>query len=248
MGRERAQISWDENGVPCSRVFDDKYFCQQNGYADAVHIFCDGNDLPERFSRLDPQQAGEFTIIETGFGTGLDFCCAWQVFEAHAPASWRLRFVSLERYPISGDELARALTLWPVLSAYAEALKACYTPEGKVGDWTLASGRVRLIVVFDDAPAALERMRQENLAPHGADAFFLDGFAPSKNPGMWSGDVFAALVPLSRSGTTFATFTVAGSVRRGLEHQGFQVRKVPGHGRKNQILTGVFQGQAKEKI
>ena len=101
-------------------------------------------------------------------------------------------------------------------------------------------GRVHLTVVFGDAAIALQRIKQDGLAGGGADAWFLDGFAPACNPGMWTHEVFAAVAALSRPGTTLSTFTVAGFVRRGLEAKGFAVKKVPGHGKKKQILTAVF--------
>ena len=102
-------------------------------------------------------------------------------------------------------------------------------------------GRVRVTVVFDDAAAGLRRIREGKIAPDGVDACFLDGFAPSKNPAMWSPQVFREVAALSKPGTTFSTFTVAGSVRRGLEACGFSLQKMPGHGKKRQILTGVFR-------
>lgn len=234
-------LRWGANGVPYSIAFNDQYFCQDNGYVEAVHVCCRGNSLQERFSALDPVCPGTFTIMETGFGTGLDFCCARQLWEQCAPPSWNLHFVSLELYPLQKKDIARALALWPALAALGQELAAQYEPlPGLVRDWYFHDRRVRLTIVFDDAPAALKRIKAEDLAPQGADAWFLDGFAPSKNPAMWSDQVFEAMAVLSKPGTTLSTFTVAGFVRRGLEAQGFKVRKVPAHGKKNQMLTGVY--------
>jgi len=236
------KVVWDERGVPRSPVFNDKYFCEHNGLADAEHIFCDGNRLRERFSALDPQQAGVFTIIETGFGTGLDFCMIWQIWDTEAPVSWRLRFVSIELYPLSKVDIGQALQVWPVLTRYREALLSVYdpAPPGRVLRAVLDDGRVSLDLVFDEVQIALSRIKDEGLAPQGADAFFLDGFAPSRNPGMWVPEIFAAAAGLSRAGTTFATFTAAGHVRRGLAAAGFSVRRPSGYAGKKDILTGVF--------
>ena len=119
-----ASVIWDESGMPHSVVFDDKYFCRDSGYEEALYVACGGNHLRERFMALDPLVKGEFTIIETGFGTGLDFCCAWQLWENCAPASWTLHFISVELYPLSADQILRALSLWPCLSPHKEQLAA----------------------------------------------------------------------------------------------------------------------------
>lgn len=183
-----------------------------------------------------------FTIIETGFGTGLDLCCAWEAWDAFAPASWKLSFVSLELFPVRTEDVGRALGLWPKLAKYREALLAQYAPSpGGVQKMSFAGGRVHLAVVFDEAVSALKRIREGGLAPNGADAWFLDGFGPSKNPDMWREEVFTEVAALSRPGTTFSTFTVAGHVRRLLTKHGFAVQKVPAHGKKRQMLAGTFQ-------
>ncbi|MEI8011562.1 MAG: tRNA (5-methylaminomethyl-2-thiouridine)(34)-methyltransferase MnmD [Candidatus Omnitrophota bacterium] len=234
-------ISWDGQGAPYAEAFGDKYFCTEDGYAEAVHVGCGGNRLRERFTALNAAASGVFTIVETGFGTGLDFSCAWELWRECAPVSWQLHFVSLELYPLTPDQLDRALSCWDNLSFAREALAAQYNPvPGRVMTNIFESGRVRLTVVFDDVVTALKRIKTEAIVPQGADAFYLDGFAPSLNPAMWADDVFKGVAALSRPGTTFSTFTVAGFVRRGLQLSGFDVEKIPGHGRKKHILTGVF--------
>lgn len=243
MPEHASQIRWNEHGVPHSVAFDDQYFCKDNGYEEGIHVCCHGNSLRGRFLKLDPALKGTFTILETGFGTGLDFCCAWELWDQCAPSSWTLHFLSVELFPLSAEDMARALSLWPSLSAYTAQLLEQYQPcDGKIQDMSLSGGRVRLTLVVDDAAAGLGRIKKENFAPQGADACFLDGFAPSKNPRMWSQEVFNGVAALSRKGTTLSTFTVAGAVRRGLEASGFTVQKIPGHGKKKQILTAVFSG------
>jgi tRNA 5-methylaminomethyl-2-thiouridine biosynthesis bifunctional protein len=240
----QSPLRWDEGGVPYSTLFDDKYFCTRNGYADARHVFCDGNDLTARFKELDPSAKGVFTIGETGFGTGLDFCAARQLWEECAPASWSLHFVSLERYPLSVEDIERALAPWSALALQGRDLLARYSvdPSGML-DVRFEGSRVRLTVIFDDVVPALERLKRDAVMPKGADAWFLDGFAPSRNPEMWTPEVFAGVAQLSRAGTTFATFTVAGHVRRGLDAAGFDVRRVPGYAGKRNILTGTFRSR-----
>ena len=238
------KISWDNAGLPHSVAFDDKYFCKQNGYAESIHVSCHGNNLQERFSKLDPSLKGVFTIIETGFGTGLSFCCAWELWDKFAPASWALHFISVELYPLSVEDVSRALSLWPQLSKYQEQLLAQYQPPGgNKAEWYFTDSRLRLTLMKDDVVVALKRIKDESIAPQGADAWFLNGFAPSKNPKMWSIEVFQGMKPLSRKGTTFSTFTVAGFVRRGLQEQGFVLEKIKGYGEKKEALTGIFTGE-----
>ena len=238
-----ASVCWDNQGAPYSEIFGDKYFCTEDGYAEAVHVGCGGNRLQARFEALDPLSPGVFTIMETGFGTGLDFCCAWELWRACAPASWQLRFISVELYPLAKDQLARALGCWERLSFGMEALLQQYDPLYRnIMSYVFDEGRVHLTVVVGDVVAALQRIKQDGLAGKGADAWFLDGFAPARNPGMWTPEVFAGVAALSRPGTTLSTFTAAGIVRRGLEASGFRVTKAPGHGRKKHILTGIFAG------
>lgn len=238
---QTAKIRWDEHGTPHALVFDDQYFCKDNGYAEGIHVCCHGNSLRERFSELDRGVQGTFTILETGFGTGLDFCCAWELWDQCAPLSWTLHFISVELFPLLSEDIDRALGLWPSLLPYKTELLSQYRPlSGDIGGMSFSGGRVHLTLVFDDAAAGLVLIKDKGFAPQGADACFLDGFAPSKNPGMWSPEVFAGVAALSKPGTTFSTFTVAGAVRRGLEAAGFTVRKIPGHGKKKQILAGTF--------
>ncbi len=106
-----AQLDWDDQGRPHSRVFDDVYFSDQSGLEETRYVFLEQNRLQERFAALPA--GGRLVIGETGFGTGLNFLCAWQLFEQHAVAGARLHFVSVEKYPLSHADLQRALALWP---------------------------------------------------------------------------------------------------------------------------------------
>lgn len=238
----KAYIFWDEEGLPHSSQFGDKFFCQENGFEETMFVSCGANQLPQRFAALDPKAKGVFTILETGFGTGLNFCCAWKIWREYAPRSWTLSFVSLDRYPMTADQMNRALSLWSILDEYRQQLVSVYAPqeEGK-RVMPLDQGRVVLTIVFDEVVSALKQMKAQHIVGVGADAIFFDGFSPAKNPQMWSYEVFQAAYEAGRQGTTFATFTVAGWVRRNLMQAGFVVEKVKGYGTKKHILIGTRQ-------
>nr|WP_199067426.1 bifunctional tRNA (5-methylaminomethyl-2-thiouridine)(34)-methyltransferase MnmD/FAD-dependent 5-carboxymethylaminomethyl-2-thiouridine(34) oxidoreductase MnmC [Chromobacterium sp. ASV5] len=227
---QHAQLDW-QDGQPHSVVFGDVYFSRDAGLDETRHVFLKHNQLEERFAALPAD--GQFCIAETGFGTGLNFLCAWQLFEQAAPPSARLHFVSAEKFPLTPADLARALSLWPELADHAAALLRQY--DTLTPGWhrlPLAGGRVTLTLLIGDVLDVLPELEA------CVDAWFLDGFAPSKNPEMWQTALFEEMARLSRPGASFATFTSAGVVRRGLAAAGFEVRKAPGHGDKRHISHG----------
>ncbi|MGM1051714.1 MAG: bifunctional tRNA (5-methylaminomethyl-2-thiouridine)(34)-methyltransferase MnmD/FAD-dependent 5-carboxymethylaminomethyl-2-thiouridine(34) oxidoreductase MnmC [Pseudomonadota bacterium] len=233
-GMVTARLDWrrDDTGeeAPRSADFDDVYFSRHDGRAETEHVFLGGNRLPERFASW--QEMRPFVIGESGFGTGLNMLCAWACFDVHAPAEARLHLVSTEKFPLCREDLARALAIWPDLAHRAQALLAQW-PEPVAGVHRLwLDPRVTLDLHFGDAAERLV------LLDGRIDAWFLDGFAPSKNPEMWQPKLFEAMAARSRPGATFATYTCAGSVKRGLKAAGFAWRKVPGFGRKREMLTG----------
>ncbi|KAB0498532.1 bifunctional tRNA (5-methylaminomethyl-2-thiouridine)(34)-methyltransferase MnmD/FAD-dependent 5-carboxymethylaminomethyl-2-thiouridine(34) oxidoreductase MnmC [Pseudomonas moorei] len=230
-----AQLDWDDQGRPYSRVFDDVYFSDKSGLDETRYVFIEQNRLAERFAALP--QDGRLVIGETGFGTGLNFLCAWQVFEQHAAADARLHFVSVEKYPLSPADLQRALALWPELKPFADQLLAQYVAIHQgFQRLTLANGRVTLTLLIGDA---LEQLPQLDAR---IDAWFLDGFAPAKNPDMWTAELFAELARLAAPGSTISTFTSTGWVRRLLNAAGFKMKRTPGIGHKWEILRGEFLG------
>ncbi len=235
-------IRWDDRGVPHSIHFRDKYFCTQNGYEEYRHISGHGNGLLQRFSDLNPSENGIFTIIETGFGTGMCFCCIWELWDQYAPKSWTLHFISIELYPLSADDLDRALSVWPALEKYRHILSKQYQPFSHgIRDFYFDEKRVHLTIVFEDVVEALKKIHQQNASGIKAEAWLLNGFSPFANPQMWTTEVFLGMAKLSQTGTTLSTFTVAGHVRRGLEAAGFQLEKIPGYGTKKQMLRGCFK-------
>ncbi|WP_130907487.1 bifunctional tRNA (5-methylaminomethyl-2-thiouridine)(34)-methyltransferase MnmD/FAD-dependent 5-carboxymethylaminomethyl-2-thiouridine(34) oxidoreductase MnmC [Pseudomonas sp. Sample_16] len=234
-----AQLDWDDQGRPYSRVFDDVYFSDQSGLDETRYVFIEQNRLAERFAALSP--GGRLVIGETGFGTGLNFLCAWQVFEQHAAPDARLHFVSVEKYPLSLADLQRALALWPQLKVFADQLLAQYVAIHQgFQRLTLANGRVTLTLLIGDA---LEQLPQLD-GP--IDAWFLDGFAPAKNPDMWTAELFVELARLAAPGSTISTFTSTGWVRRLLNAAGFKMKRTPGIGHKWEILRGEFLGWPQE--
>ncbi|UBM26536.1 bifunctional tRNA (5-methylaminomethyl-2-thiouridine)(34)-methyltransferase MnmD/FAD-dependent 5-carboxymethylaminomethyl-2-thiouridine(34) oxidoreductase MnmC [Pseudomonas sp. p1(2021b)] len=235
-----AQIDWDDQGRPHSRQYDDVYFSKNEGVEETEHVFLEQNRLRERFANLAPGTC--LVIGETGFGTGMNFYCAWQLFAEHAPPEARLHFVSVEKYPLTRDDLARAVQLWPDLAPYWQPLLEQYVAvHGGFQPFSFEDGRVTLTLLVGDV---LEQLPQLD-AP--VDAWFLDGFAPAKNPDMWTPELFAQLARLSRPGTTLATFTTTGWVRRALIAAGFAMRKVPGIGKKWEVMHGAFQGWPAEQ-
>lgn len=224
------QLSWGDDGAPHSDQFSDVYFDQESGLEESRHVFIKNNQLVERWARC---QQSAFVIAETGFGTGLNFLCTWHAFLEHAPCDKQLHFISVEKFPLTKEMLSDALKMWPSLSSFSAELIDAY-PDVCHGFHRveLEQGRVQLTLWFGDAEDGFAALNAD------VDAWFLDGFAPSKNPEMWTDTLFQHIHRLSHQGTTFSTFTAAGIVRRGLKSVGFDVRKVKGFGQKREMTVG----------
>ncbi|MDB5490603.1 MAG: 5-methylaminomethyl-2-thiouridine-forming enzyme mnmC [Micavibrio sp.] len=219
--------------IPYSQIFDDIYFSRESGIDETRHVFLKNNALPESWA-----QKKQFTIAETGFGTGLNFLVAWAAFEETASPGAVLDYVSFELYPLTAEEIGAALGDWR--GAFGDRLDRLvkHYPLRIPGWHRIDFGRVRLTLIFDDVNDAIPRLN----IPRGVDAWFLDGFAPSKNPGMWTPVLFSNMARLSHTGTTLASFTAAGLVKNGLREAGFTIEKVRGYGRKRDMITGRFNG------
>lgn len=254
-------VRWDENGQPISPQFDDVYFSKLSGIDETHYVFLEGNELPTRWLEKTSQHASHFAIGETGFGTGLNFLCAWKLWKSTALSkNSNLHFYSVEKFPLNRDELRRALNLWPTLSDLAQELIEQYPPQPARGFHRLIldQGNVTLTIFFGEAsegfsqwqaisnPGNLVKSQFHSLSgiPAKIDAWFLDGFAPAKNPEMWTEALFNSLANLSGPNTTFATFTAAGIVRRGLSAAGFDCRKIKGFAHKREMLIGQFSESA----
>lgn len=229
---QTAALEW-RDGQPYSKVFEDVYFSSDNGLLETEHVFIQGNNIPNRWQTFS---SSHFTILETGFGTGLNFLCACTQWLKHAPESAVLQFISVEKYPLAPADMSIALQHWPTLTPVTEALLLQYETLLNEGSITLFNQRVKLTMLLGDASECLSNLDIK------ADAWFLDGFSPSKNPDMWQPVLFEYMARLSHASTTFATFTSAGFVRRGLAAAGFNVNKQPGFGRKREMISGNFAG------
>ncbi len=239
---KNAELGWNESGTPVSDQFDDVYFSNVNGLEETRYVFLKKNHLPERWQEFDQRR---FVIGETGFGTGLNFLAVWQWFSefrrAHPEATLKeLHFVSFEKYPLSQADLKKAHQAWPELAAYAEQLQKHYPPAvPECHRIVLEDGAITLDLWFGDIKDCMPQV------PYGesglVDAWFLDGFAPSKNPEMWNQDLFNGMAKLAKLDCTVATFTAAGFVRRGLMEAGFSMTKVKGFGTKREMIAGVME-------
>lgn len=215
-----------------SAHFDDIYFSPDDGLAETRHVFLDGNDLPANW-----QNKKNFTIFETGFGTGLNFLATWDLFEKTRQENQVLHYVSVEKYPLAADQIRGALSHWQgELGDKLEALLRQYPLRIQGFHRLSLAPHVQLTLLFDDVNMALD----EVVIPGGVNAWFLDGFAPAKNPDMWSDHLFSGMKRLSAPEATVATFTAAGAVRRGLAENGFEVWKDKGFGRKRDMVKARF--------
>ena len=225
-----ATLAFDSSGTPYSEKFGDVYHSADSGPDQARHVFLRGNDLPARWAG-----ARTFTIVETGFGMGLNFMATWAAWRSDPSRCQRLHFVSVERHPFERADLAAVHARYPEFHELSAELCAAW-PLAIAGTHRLhlGDGQITLTLVFADILDALRNLR------FGADAFYLDGFAPERNPDMWSPSAMKGLARLARPGATLATYTIARSVRDALAAAGFAVDKSAGFGRKRDMLTGRF--------
>lgn len=230
-----ANVDW-QGDTPFSQRFGDGYFSRDDGPGESRAVFIEGNHLPARFARLSPGDL--FVIGETGFGTGLNMLLAADLFTRVAPPGARLSLISAERHPLRARDLARALRAWPELVQLADRLQAEYPPLTPGYHRLRPAHNIDLTLMFGDAGTMWRNSDAK------VDAWFLDGFAPDRNPQLWQPRLLETLARHSRPGTTLATFTVAGAVRRALGEAGFEVRRHPGFGRKRQRLEGHLPGDS----
>ncbi|WP_032114703.1 bifunctional tRNA (5-methylaminomethyl-2-thiouridine)(34)-methyltransferase MnmD/FAD-dependent 5-carboxymethylaminomethyl-2-thiouridine(34) oxidoreductase MnmC [Candidatus Arsenophonus nilaparvatae] len=235
----QAKLSWNEQDIPISEHFGDVYYSNQNGLEESRYVFLAGNQLPNRFFS---HSAKQYVIAETGFGTGLNFMAVCQLFiqfRQQAPNNQLqlLHYISFEKYPLSITDLLRVHQCWPELATFSKQICRQW-PQSLPGCHRIVmeNGAIILDLWFGDINIQLPQLKSNFF--NKIDSWFLDGFAPAKNPQMWSEQLFTTMANWGRDGCTFATFTSAGIVRRGLEKAGFQVKKIKGFGRKREMLTG----------
>ncbi|MDO9639482.1 MAG: tRNA (5-methylaminomethyl-2-thiouridine)(34)-methyltransferase MnmD [Pseudotabrizicola sp.] len=214
-------LDWRDGAIPVSRRFDDPYFSLTDGLAETRHVFLAGNGLPDRLR-------DGFHIAELGFGTGLNLLAVLLAWAGTGRAG-TLRYTSFEAYPMEAEDIARALAHFPE----AQAVAGPFLAQWADGARRFSMPGVEVEVIIGDARDTLP------LWPGLADAWFLDGFSPAKNPELWSPGIMAEVGRHTAAGGTFATYTAAGHVRRALSDAGFSVTRQPGHGRKRHMTSGV---------
>ena len=221
-GNQTAELDWTEGFVPVSTRFGDPYFSLGGGLAETRHVFLAGNGLPGRFHP-------GFHIAELGFGTGLNMLASLMAWRASGQ-SGPLRYTSFEAYPMAATDIARALSAFPEVADLAE---------GFVAQWSAGHRHISLPgleadIIIGQAAETLGSWQGR------ADAWFLDGFSPAKNPDLWTDALMAQVGTHTVEGGTFATYTAAGFVRRALAEAGFAVERRPGFGHKRHMTAGIL--------
>lgn len=246
------KITFRDDGSPYSEKFNDIYFDTESGYQQSEHVFIKGNNIAENLIR----GAKEFTIAETGFGTGLNFLLTLKLYKKLAQSHQLpvLHFISTEKYPLTKKQLVKSLASLNALTDEKDELIACY-PDSPVylselqgelqprqkAECLFFDNKIKLTIFFDDSTAALNAIKLPRKQQGLVDAWYLDGFSPARNPEMWQDALFAEMARLSKPQATVSTFTIAGFIRRGLEQVGFRLEKKQYLGNKNEILTGKYQ-------
>lgn len=219
-GKEQvaAGLDWRGGIVPVSRQFNDPYFSLAGGLEEARHVFLAGNGLPGRLRN-------GFQIAELGFGTGLNLLATHL-----ANPGMAIRYTSFEAYPLSAGDIAKALAAFPEALAVAGPFLQAW----QAGLRRFEVGQIAVEVVVGDARDTLPDW------PGRADAWYLDGFSPARNPELWSENLMAAVARHTAAGGTFATYTAAGHVRRGLAVAGFAVERRTGFAGKRHMSAGAL--------
>ncbi|SFR33460.1 tRNA (5-methylaminomethyl-2-thiouridine)(34)-methyltransferase MnmD [Litoreibacter janthinus] len=213
MSDQTAQLEWRDGTIPVSIKFDDPYFSLAGGLEETRHVFLSGNDLPARY-------CDGFKIAELGFGTGLSMLTALQAFTGDGT----LHFTSFEAYPMTRADMEAALKAFPNLD-----------PSPLLDHWPntiIRTDRLHADIIIGDAREMLPKWTGK------ANAWFLDGFSPAKNPELWAPDLMAEVGAHTAPNGTFATYTAAGHVRRSLTEAGFEVERIKGFGRKRHMSIG----------
>ncbi|RDJ11480.1 tRNA (5-methylaminomethyl-2-thiouridine)(34)-methyltransferase MnmD [Rhizobium grahamii] len=221
-------LEWCDGDMPYSPAFGDHFYCQTDGRLECGHVFLAGNGLPQRW-----QDQSHFLIGELGFGTGLNFAETWRQWKLNRLDGQRLHFMSFELYPMRRGEIDRALSHWGEIDAERLALTAAW-PETPTATVSLRlDEQTSLSVVRGNA------LEGVGVAQAGFDAWYLDGFAPSRNADMWSAELMRLVYEKSRINGTFATYAAAGFVRRNLIAAGFTVERRSGFAGKREMLCGI---------
>ena len=234
---QHAKIHFNQENTPVSDKFDDVYFSNQDGLAETHYVFLEGNQLWEHWVNY---QEAHFVIAETGFGTGLNFFAATMLFREFrqkypdSPLK-HLYFISFEKYPLPLDVLQQAHLAYPQFSHLAQHLQQHWLNPIQ-GCYRFHFDETTLDLWFGDVAENLPQLG--DYMNSKIDAWFLDGFAPSKNPDMWNEQLYQQMFRFTKLQGSFATFTAASAVRKGLENAGFNIKKRKGFGKKRECLSG----------
>jgi tRNA 5-methylaminomethyl-2-thiouridine biosynthesis bifunctional protein len=229
MNVQPVRLIRDAEGVPCSDLYGDVYASRDGALGQARHVFLGGNDLPARWAGR-----GQFVLLETGFGLGTNFLSTWAAWRTDARRPRRLHFVSVERHPLPAEDLLAAAP--PELLPLAQQLAQKWPlPMPGLHLIEFDGGGIRLALAFGDARRLVPQLIV------GADAIYLDGFAPSRNSAMWEPALIKAIGRCARPDATLATYTTAHVVRDALAAAGFELEIRPGFGRKREMLTGRYR-------
>ena len=240
------ELSFQQDGTPYSKQFNDIYFDSESGYQQSEQVFIHGNDISNRLKN----KTNQFVIAETGFGTGLNFLLTLQAYHKIQQESThhklpKLHFISVEKYPLTKKQLIESLQALPQLKYFSGLLLAQYPNLAHDNEsleklsFNFFDDQVTLNIIIADATQGLSSINSQKNGL--VDAWYLDGFSPAKNPDMWSKTLFEQIGRLSKSQSTIATFTVAGFVKRQMQQVGFRTQKKAYIGNKEEMLTGVFQ-------
>jgi len=222
------------DGVPYSAAYGDIYHTADGGAGQARHVFLQGCGLPQAWAHR-----ARFVVLETGFGTGLNFLSTWAAWRDDPARPGRLHFLSVEKHPFGAGDLARLHAQWPEWTRLSGELRANWPmPTPGFHRVALDGGRVQLTLMLGEAADCLPQIEA------GVDAFYLDGFAPDRNADLWQPGLFDELARLANPGAMAATYTVAATVREGLGRAGFACEKRAGYGRKRHCLSARFAGKA----
>ena len=219
---QSADINWRDGSLPVSRRFDDPYFSLHNGLKETRHVFLAGNNLPARFRP-------DFQIAELGFGTGLNMFASLLEWRK-AGMKTQLNFTSFEAYPMSADDMEKALLAFPEVHEIA----APFLNEWAKGARNIQIDDLNAQIIIGDAGQSLPQWQSK------ADAWYLDGFSPAKNPELWNDALLQEIGNHTTNNGTLATYTAAGFVRRSLISAGFEISRIKGFANKRHMTTGVL--------
>lgn len=218
MPDQSSDLDWRDE-IPVSTRFDDPYYSLENGLAETAHVFLSGNGLPDRFR-------DGFLIAELGFGTGLNLLAALRLWRVSGQTG-TLHFTTFEAFPLTPADMTRAQARFPEIADLASELAPHW------GNRRIDLPDLRFEMVEGDARETLP------LWEGMADAWFLDGFSPAKNPELWDAALMEEVARHMAPGATAATYTAAGHVRRALAVAGLEVTRMPGYGRKRHMTTAL---------